>query len=229
MQNSIPPRGISRYCEHYSRATDAGRLMQIFQNSGQLAIESKNPETARNNFELAIEVYYQIVALCSGTEIERTASNAVQILVDTFPTRVCTNEAIGICEKADKLKAIKSKLKYLRNAQDILSRGLARQDTDPAKITFIYNQVVSYVGQAEAIIEKQSQKVAPNNSVEVSVNKNPVPAPIEFKFSCPTCSQHILVPVILEGTKITCPTCGHEITIPQPAGDSVSTLPSNEN
>ncbi len=52
MPNTIPPRSVAR-C--YSCATDVQCFVQIFQNSGRIAIESKNPITARANFELAVE------------------------------------------------------------------------------------------------------------------------------------------------------------------------------
>lgn len=81
----------------------------------------------------------------------------MQILADNFPSEVCINGAIGICEKANKLKSFKAKLKYLLNAQALLEQGLARQDTDHAKITAIYTQVVFHAKQVEAIIEKQGK------------------------------------------------------------------------
>jgi ribosomal protein S27E len=196
--------------------------VQIFQNSGQIAIESKTPETAQSDFELAIEIYYQIVALRPGTELERTVTNAVQILADCFPSNACMNEAIGICEKANKLKSIKTKLKYLRKAQEILESGLARQDIGYAKITSIYNQVVSYVRQAEAIIEKQGKNADPHIPTGSVVSTQSVPPPSEIKFSCPNCTQHILVPLSLAGTAAPCPTCGHELIIPQPTGENVT-------
>src|ERR1035441_3584049 len=152
MPNTIPPRSVAR-C--YSSATDVQRLVQIFQNSGRMAVESKNAETAHSNFDLAVEAYYQIISLRPGTELERSVTHAMQTLADDFPTKVCINEAVGICEKADKLKSIRTKLKYLRNAQEILERGRARHDIGYPGITFIYDQVVAYIRQGEAMTEKQ--------------------------------------------------------------------------
>ena len=154
MPSTIPARSASR-C--YSRATDVERLVQIFQNSARLAVESKNPETAHTNFEFAVEAYYQIISLCPGTELEQSVTHAMQALADDFPTKVCINEATGICEKANKLKSIRTKLKYLRNAQEILERGRARRDVGYSRITFIYDQVVAYIKRGEAMIEKQSK------------------------------------------------------------------------
>lgn len=50
-----------------------------------------------------------------------------------------------------------------------------------------------------------SETAASNNS-----------AVCEFKFNCPHCDQHILVPAHLAGTTASCPTCARELTIPQP-------------
>lgn len=155
MPNAIPPRSASRCCGNYSRATDVQRLVEIFENSGRIALESKNTEIAQNNFDLLIEAYYQILALNPRTELKQIITQQMQILADNFPSQVCINGAIGICEKSNKLKSFKAKLKYLLNAQALLEQGLARQDTDHAKITAIYNQVVFHVKQVEAIIEKQ--------------------------------------------------------------------------
>jgi hypothetical protein len=207
---------MSRCCGNYSRATDVQRLVEIFQNTGQIALESKNPETAQNNFELAIEAYYQIVALHPSAALEQSITQAMQILADRFPTKVCINEVIGICEKANNLKSIKTKLKYLLKAQEILERGLARQDTDQAKIAAIYSQVVSYVNQAEAIIDKQGKNADPKNTVVNTASTQPPYSSSEFKFNCPNCNQHILVPLNLVGITTLCPTCSHELIVPQP-------------
>ena len=218
MPNTIPPRSTSR-C--YSRATDVQRLVQIFQNSGRLAVESKNLETAHANFDLAVEAYYQIVSLCSATELERSVTQAMQTLAGDFPTKVCINEAVGICEKADKLKSIKTKLKYLRNAQEILERGRARQDNGYPSITSVYDQVVAYIKQGEAILEKQSKNADQQRPTQNVEGVHSAPPPSEFRFSCPNCTRHIRVPISLAGTAAACPGCGHELTIPQPTAGTL--------
>jgi ribosomal protein L40E len=38
--------------------------------------------------------------------------------------------------------------------------------------------------------------------------------PIEFKFNCPNCDQHILVPLTFAGSHVTCPGCGSDIEVP---------------
>ena len=57
--------------------------------------------------------YYQTISLRPGTDLERSVTHAMRHLADDFPTKVCINEAVGLCEKADKLKSIRTKLKYL--------------------------------------------------------------------------------------------------------------------
>jgi hypothetical protein len=213
MPDTIPPRSTSR-C--YSRATDVQGLVQIFQNSGRIAVESKNPETAQRDFDLAIEAYYQIVSLRPVTELERSVTHAMKTLAEDFPTKVCINEAIGICEKANKLKSIRTKLKYLRKAQEILERGRARQDIGYPSITSIDDQVVAYIIQGEALIEKKGKNADPQGPAESAADVHSVPPPSEFKFSCPSCARQIRVPLNLAGTAAACPACGHELTIPQP-------------
>jgi len=202
--------------------------VRIFTESSKIAVESKKPETAQARFELAIEVYYQIVALRPDTEIERKTTNAMRTLNDEFPSIVCMNEALGICDKASKIKSVRTQLKYLRKAQEILERGLARQNIGHTNLTSIYAQVVGYVRQAEAIIEKQGKNANQRNTncgpdlksdtspAESVASTQTIPLPSEFKCSCPNCTQHILVPLSLAGTAATCPTCSHEFTIPQP-------------
>ncbi len=40
---------------------------------------------------------------------------------------------------------------------------------------------------------------------------------MDFKFSCPYCTQHIAGPVELAGLEVNCPTCGMAFNVPAPA------------
>jgi len=157
MSTTIPPRTSSRYCGQYCRSEDVHRLIEILTESSKIAVESKKPDTAQTRYELAIEAYHQILALRPGIDLEQRVAEAMQVLVDRFPSQVCMNEALGLCDKASKLKSVKSQLKYLRKAQEILERGLARQDIGYNNIKSIYDQVVVHVIEAEARIESQGR------------------------------------------------------------------------
>jgi len=153
MPTTIPPRTSSRYCGQYSRTEDVQRLIQILTDSSKIAVESKDPETAQTRYELAIEAYHQIFALCQGSVIEHRVTEATQVLVDRFPSQVCMNEALGLCDKANKLKSVKTQIAHLRKAQEILEGGLGRKDIGYTNIKTIYDQVVAHIKKAETLID----------------------------------------------------------------------------
>ena len=83
-------------------------MIEIFSESGRIAVESKKPETAHTRYELAIEAYHQIMALRPDRAVRQSTRDAMQILVDRFPSQVCMNEALGITDKANKVKGVKT-------------------------------------------------------------------------------------------------------------------------
>jgi hypothetical protein len=214
MPYPIPARSATA-C--YTQVTDVQRLLQIFSESHTHALNSRNPDTANSRFGTCVEIYYQISALCPGTDLEEKITQATQALADCFPSVVCINESLGICDKANELKSIRKKLEYLRKAQAILERGLCLQDIGYASIKPIHEQVVGYVKQAEAIVQNQAKNPNQPNAPRADGPASPVsPSVSDFKFGCPNCDQHISVPLSLAGTTAVCPACAHELTIPQP-------------
>jgi hypothetical protein len=53
-------------------------------------------------------------------------------------------------------------------------------------------------------------------STLVSMNGEHLQTPVEHKFSCPACDQHITAPMELLGTEITCPHCQSPFVLPMP-------------
>lgn len=149
MADSIPLRNSSRYNGLYARSTNVQRLVQIFEESGLLCMESRNPETAQTRFELMLEAYYQIMDLLGASDFAVRTRTSMQVIVDRFPSQMCMNEALGICDKAKKVKTVKTQLRYLQTAQTILERGLARHDVGYSNIKSIYDQVIAHIEKAE--------------------------------------------------------------------------------
>ena len=87
MTNPIPSRETSRYSGHYARSIDSGRLIAIFRDSVRIAMESKRPDTARARFELAVELYHQLVSMRLPSNAEPTLHLSMQALADEFLAR----------------------------------------------------------------------------------------------------------------------------------------------
>ena len=150
----FPERKESQYSGQYSLGVDVERLLQIFEESGNLAVNSRNPETAHSRYELAIECYHQLMTLHINQELRETTKNAMEVLVSRFPSQVCMNEALGLCDKANKVKTIKTQYKHLKKAQQVLEIGLEKRDIGYENIMSIYVQVKEYVKKAEEQLNK---------------------------------------------------------------------------
>lgn len=105
---TIPDRKERQYSGHYSRVVDVDRLIQVFQESGKLAVESRKPDTAHSRYDLAIECYHQIMSLRINRGLRKSTKNAMEVLASCFPSQVCMNEALGLCDKANKVKTVKT-------------------------------------------------------------------------------------------------------------------------
>lgn len=125
MAAQIPARNTSKYSGQYSGAFDSQRIVEIFMDSHRLALSSKNPDTAGDRFALAVEAYHQIMSMGVSADVRGSVQRAMETLVDVFPAQVVANEALGLREKARKLKTPKKQLEFLRSARDVLDHGLA--------------------------------------------------------------------------------------------------------
>lgn len=148
---TIPDRKESAYYGQYSDVEDVDRLIEIFKDSSKLAVESRNPETAYSRYELLIECYHQIMSLPIDRALRKITESTMETVVSTFPSQVCVNEALGFCDKANKVKTIKTQYKYLKKAEEVLEKGLEESDSDEdhEKIMEVYEQVKDYIKQAE--------------------------------------------------------------------------------
>ena len=125
MAAQIPVRNTSKYSGQYYGAFDSQRIVEIFMDSRRLALSSKHPDTAGDRFALAVEAYHQIMSMGVSDDVRGSVQSAMETLVDVFPVQVVANEALGLREKARKLKTPKKQLELLRRARDILDHGLA--------------------------------------------------------------------------------------------------------
>jgi len=100
----IPARESSKYAGQYAGAFDPLRIAQIFTDSQRIALSSKAPNTAADRYALALEAYHQIMSMQAPAELLASVKKAMAELVESFPTRVVANEALGLREKARKMK-----------------------------------------------------------------------------------------------------------------------------
>jgi hypothetical protein len=125
MEKQIPARNTSKYCGQYAAAFDAQRIIEIFRDSHRIALSSRNPQTAGDRFALAVEAYHQIMSMDVPNDARAPVQNAMQALADTFPSAVVANEALGLREKAHKLKTPRKRLELLRRALGVVDRARA--------------------------------------------------------------------------------------------------------
>lgn len=129
MKARIPARGTSKYAGQYAGALDLQRIVEIFADSYTIALSSKNPETARDRFALAVEAYHQVMSFVPPIDIEASVQQRMENLAELFPAQVLANQAVGLRERSHKLKTVRKRLALLRQAQEILDRGLAEYPT----------------------------------------------------------------------------------------------------
>ena len=151
---TIPDRKLTQFYNEHPQIGNLDRLIQIFKESAKLAVESRNPETAYNRYEQAIEIYYQIISLPIDRGLRKEIISSTEQLVSLFPSQVCMNEALGLSDKASKVKTIETQYKYLKEAEQVLEKGLEKKDdVGYENIMSIYVQIKDYVKQAEDQIE----------------------------------------------------------------------------
>ena len=150
--HAIPERSTSRYAGHYAQSVDPQRLLEIFTDSHKIALNSKDPATARSRFELAVEAYHQVMSMGLPADLRSSVQDAMTTLADQFPTQVFLNEALGLCAKARKLKTARRKLEYLHRARDVLHAGLATSPTGATAIQAMHARVLADIAQAEAVV-----------------------------------------------------------------------------
>ena len=154
MSNSIPDRTRSRYAGQYAQSIDHQRLLEIFDDSRKIALGSKNPETAQARFELAVEVYHQLASLGLPAALGSSVQGAMALLADQFPAQVCLNEALGLREKARKLKSRQRKLEYLHRARQVLETGGATNASGAADVEMAHRQVLEEIALVEEVAGK---------------------------------------------------------------------------
>lgn len=124
MATQIPTRNTSKYAGQYAGTFDSHRIVEIFADSYRIALSSKNPDTAGDRFALAVEAYHQLMCMGPSADVRGSVQQAMENLIEFFPAQVIANEALGLREKARKLKTPRKQLELLRRASEIVERGL---------------------------------------------------------------------------------------------------------
>jgi hypothetical protein len=124
MAVQIPARDTSKYAQQYARTNSSQRMVEIFADSYKIALSSKNPDTAGDRFDLAVEAYHQLMSMAPSADVHGSVQQAMERLVELFPAQVVANEALGLREKARKLKTPRKQLDLLRRAREIVDHGL---------------------------------------------------------------------------------------------------------
>jgi hypothetical protein len=124
MAAQIPARNTSKYAGHYAGTLGSQRMVEIFADSYRIALSSKNLNTAGDRFALAVEAYHQFMSMEPSGEARAAVQQAMEELAELFPTQVVANEALGLREKARKLKTPRKQLDLLQRAREIVDHGL---------------------------------------------------------------------------------------------------------
>ena len=124
MAAQIPSRATSKYAGQYGGAFDSQRIVDIFVDSYKIAMSSKIPQTASDRFALAVAAYHQLMSMGLTTDVQESVNRSMETLVGSFPIQVVANEALGLRDKALRLKTPRKRLDLLLRAREILNRGL---------------------------------------------------------------------------------------------------------
>lgn len=151
MAAQIPARNTSKYAGHYAGTLGSQRMVEIFADSYKIALSSKNPDTAGDRFALAVEVYHQLISMEPAAEARAAVQRAMEELVELFPTQVVANEALGLREKARKLKTPRKQLDLLRRASEIVDRGLT-EDPFNSMLQAAAAELKIEISQSEAAV-----------------------------------------------------------------------------
>lgn len=149
MAAHIPTRESSKYAGQYVGTLGSQRMVEIFADSYKIALSSKNPNTARDRFDLAVEAYHQFMSMGSAADVRASVQRAMEELVKLFPTQVVANEALGLREKARKLKTHRKQLELLRRASEIINRGLTEHPLN-AVLRAAAEELRTEIAQSEA-------------------------------------------------------------------------------
>jgi hypothetical protein len=118
-------------------------------DSCRIALSSKNPETAGDRFDLAVETYHQLMSMRPSSDILMLVQQPMVNLVELFPVQVILNEAIGLREKARKLKTPRKQLDLLYRAREIIDRGLTEKPSSSVLQT-ASTELITEISQSEA-------------------------------------------------------------------------------
>ena len=149
MATQIPARNTSKYAGQYARAFDSQRIVEIFADSYKIALSSKNPDTAGDRFALAVEAYHQLMSMGSSADVRKSVQQEMENLVELFPAQTVANEALGLREKARKLKTPRKQLDLLRRAREIVDQGLTEHPSSPVLQT-VAAELRTEISQSEA-------------------------------------------------------------------------------
>lgn len=118
----------AKYSKSNHRRAELLRFIQIFNDSVEISLNSKKPDTAESRFSLARETYQKIKAYrdIMGPRLSWELETKFQHLEANFVSALTLNRARSYIEKAESLKTEKSKMRYLQEALDVLEDGLLR-------------------------------------------------------------------------------------------------------
>jgi hypothetical protein len=116
--------------------------LRILRESVELALKSKNADTADSRIKVAAEAYSRIKSNPHFPSDKLSAlTQRYKTDIQQFPTQRYLNVARGYLDKADNVKTEKAKIKYREQAQAVLNEGLLAPDTVKEKIQSILSGI----------------------------------------------------------------------------------------
>lgn len=112
------------------------RIQQVIRESIEIALRSKNAETAASRWETVEEMARVLVREHNLAPEELQPINAkISAARTEFRTVRYINEAQGFIDKAASVKTAKAKEKHMTAARDVIERGLADSAVDHVRLT----------------------------------------------------------------------------------------------
>jgi len=144
----IPTRHESRYAGQYAGMKDLKSLIDQLAQTADRAVTSRNNKMAQSSYELAIELYHQILSLRPEQELRQLSEQAMKELVGRYPGLVAVNRAVAYCDLAKQAKTLSDQVRYLSQAKSVLEDALSTPGIGAEGQRDLHRQVVDHLEEA---------------------------------------------------------------------------------
>jgi thioredoxin-like negative regulator of GroEL len=144
----IPARNESRYAGQYAGIENLQILTDKLVQAAEKAVTSRNHKVAQSNYEIAIELYHQVLSLRPDRELKSLSKQAMMQLVGRYPGLSAVNRAVALCDRANEAKRLSDQIRYLEQAKSLLEEAMAASSIGIEGLKDLRSQIVDHLDEA---------------------------------------------------------------------------------